>query len=215
MGALSESECRRINAAICLVENEQIPVEWLLISAGAKVNLDSGTEKLDWTATTLKAIIYFTQKGNEINNIVSGVNVGAQSYWNAESTMLMHNKGLLIMTRNASMLLTGKKALDFAGSTSGENNQSISCVEIMGSNGQAQIIVDNLSQVYRMLFKPYDFTYKKPGTAFPVKFHTKDKATRNIAMHEYKDKLNVEFTKIGDVFSDKLNLDRKKAFEMG
>ena len=89
-------------------------MEWLPVSSGAKIDMNSGTENLDWTARTLQRIINFTQAGGEINIIVPGVNVGAQSYWNAESTMLMHTRGLLIMTDDASMLLTGKRALDFS-----------------------------------------------------------------------------------------------------
>ena len=30
--------------------------------------------------------------------MVTGINVGAQPYWNAEATMLMHAKGVLMMT---------------------------------------------------------------------------------------------------------------------
>ena len=42
-----------------------------------------GTENLDWTARVLQHIITFTQDGFFINIIVHGINVGAQSYWNA------------------------------------------------------------------------------------------------------------------------------------
>ena len=41
----------------------------------------------------------FTQEGREIKTtVVTGINAGAQPYWNAESTMLMHTKGILDMT---------------------------------------------------------------------------------------------------------------------
>ena len=35
-------------------------------------------------------IVEYTQAGGEINVVVAGINVGAQPYWNAEATMLMH-----------------------------------------------------------------------------------------------------------------------------
>ena len=59
----------------------------------------------------MRRIIEFTQAGGVIHVIVTGVNVGAQSYWDALATMGMHTKGVLIMTPNASMVLTGRAAL--------------------------------------------------------------------------------------------------------
>ena len=101
MGSLAEKECRRIIAALELAETMSVPVEWVPISAGAMISMDSGTENLDWTARVLEKIIQFTQQGGIIHIIVHGINVGAQSYWNAEATMLMHTKGTLIMTAEA------------------------------------------------------------------------------------------------------------------
>ena len=51
--------------------------------------------------------------GGEVNLVVNGINVGAQPYWNAEATMLMHTRGILVMTPKAAMVLTGKRALDY------------------------------------------------------------------------------------------------------
>jgi acetyl/propionyl-CoA carboxylase alpha subunit/acetyl-CoA carboxylase carboxyltransferase component len=215
MGSLAEHECLRIIGALDLAQKRQLPVEWLPISGGAKIDMNSGTENLDWTARVLKRIIEFTQAGGEINMIVSGVNVGAQSYWNAEATMLMHTKGILIMTEDASMLLTGKRALDFSGSVSAEDNIGIGGVEkIMGPNGQAQIKVKNLSEAYTVLFQHYNFTYKAPGKDFPKRQTTTDKLDRDICRSPYKDHLDQGFSCIGDIFSQKCNPERKKPFEM-
>ena len=125
MGSLAEPECRRILAAFDLAEREGLAVEWVAVSSGARIAMDSGTENLDWTARVLARIIRFTQAGGTVNVIVDGVNVGAQSYWNAEATMLQHCRGALIMTPQGSMLLTGKKALEYAGSVSAEDNNGI------------------------------------------------------------------------------------------
>jgi hypothetical protein len=62
------------------------------LSAGAKIAMDSGTENMDWIARVLRQIVLFTQSGGEINVVVAGINVGAQPYWNAEATMLMHTR---------------------------------------------------------------------------------------------------------------------------
>jgi acetyl-CoA carboxylase carboxyltransferase component len=215
MGSLSEPECRRINAAIELAESTGLPMEWLPVSAGAKIEMESGTENLDWTARTLKRIIEFTEGGGEINIIVAGINVGAQSYWNAESTMLMHTRGLLIMTDDASMLLTGKKALDFSGSVSAEDNIGIGGLKrIMGPNGQAQLPARSLYHAYSMLLTHYALTSVAPGSKYPQRIETRDPYRRDIGKTPYEDLLGQGFSSIADIFSSRLNPERKKPFDM-
>jgi acetyl/propionyl-CoA carboxylase alpha subunit len=164
LGALAEAECRRILAALDLAEVRGVPLEWVPISSGARIAMDTGTENLDWTARVLRRVITFTQAGGVIHVIVDGLNVGAQSYFNAEATMLMHTRGALIMTRRGSMVLTGKRALDFSGSVSAADELGIGGFErIMGPNGQAQYLADNLGQAYEILFELYRFTYVAPA----------------------------------------------------
>ena len=115
MGSLAVPECDRIVAAIDLAEAEGIPVEWIPVSSGARIAMDSGTENLDATARVVRRIVTFTQGGGTIHLIVHGINVGAQSYWNALATMMMHTRGALIMTPGASMVLTGRAALEASG----------------------------------------------------------------------------------------------------
>lgn len=215
MAALGEPECRRIIAAIDLAEEKNLPVEWITVSSGARIDMHSGTENLDWTARVLRRIIIFTQKGGEINIIVAGINVGAQSYWNAEATMLMHTKGILIMTEQGTMQLTGKKALDFSGSISAEDNLGIGGIEkIMGPNGEAQLGAHDLPEAYRLLFTHYYYTYCPPGSHFPPRKKTTDPFNRNICIHEYKDVLEQGFSRIGDIFDKTKNPERKKPFAM-
>jgi len=215
LGSLAESECRRVIGALDLAAEMDIPVEWLPISSGAKIDMETGTENLDWTASALQRIIRFTQDGGEINVIVPGVNVGAQSYWNAEATMLMHTRGLLIMTDDASMLLTGKRALDFSGSVSGETNLDIGGAEkIMGPNGQSQIRARNLADAYRILLEHYSYTYKVAGEAYPPRLVTADPADRDVTLDKYNDFLDQGFTTIGDIFSMEKNPERKKPFDI-
>ncbi|MFD1048769.1 alpha/beta hydrolase family esterase, partial [Kibdelosporangium lantanae] len=125
LGSLTEAECRRVIGALDLASEMRVPVEWYSLSAGAKISMDSGSENLDWVAAALKRIVEFTQAGGEINIVVAGINVGAQPYWNAEATMLMHTKGILVMTPDSAMVLTGKQALDFSGGVSAEDNFGI------------------------------------------------------------------------------------------
>lgn len=205
MGALAEKECRLLIAAINMAEEYNIPIEWFAASSGAKIAFDSGTENLDWVALVLKRIIQFTQNGGEINVIVDSINVGAQSYWNAEATMLMHSKGILIMTPNGSMVLTGKRALDYSGGISATTNQGIGGIErIMGPNGEATYYAHDLKEACKLLLNHYKFTYKKYGEKFPRKIKTQDLATRDIQSN----------TTIAEIFSEKLNSGKKKPFEI-
>ena len=139
LGAVAEAECVRVVAALDLAESMSVPVEWFALSAGARISMDSGTENMDWVARALRRIVTFTQAGGEINVVVAGINVGAQPYWNAEATMLMHTKGILVMTPDSAMVLTGKQSLDFSGGVSAEDNFGIGGYDrVMGPNGQAQ-----------------------------------------------------------------------------
>ncbi|MDR1932155.1 MAG: ATP-grasp domain-containing protein [Spirochaetales bacterium] len=215
LGSLTETECRRVNAALDLAEDLGVPAEFLPVSGGARIDMDSGTENLDWTASTLRRIISYTQAGKELNIIVAGINVGAQSYWDAEATMLMHTRGLLIMTEDAAMLLTGKKALDFSGSVSAEDNVGIGgAAKIMEPNGQAQIRVKNLKEAWMVLFRHYSLTYRQPGLVYPERMTTDDPAGRDIGVHPYRDTQGQGFAVIGDIFSAKLNPERKKPFDI-
>ncbi|RAL20439.1 hypothetical protein DL240_16680 [Lujinxingia litoralis] len=155
MGSLGEAECERIFQALEIAEQRNLPVEWVALSSGARIAMDSGTENLDATARVLRRIVELTQAGHPIHVIVDGPCVGAQSYWNAEATMLMHCKGALIMTPRGYMILTGRKALEFSGSVSAESNTALGGAPIMFPNGQAQYFAENLADAYRILFTHY------------------------------------------------------------
>ncbi len=149
--------------------------------------MDSGTENMDWVAAALKRIVHFTQDGGEINIVVSGVNVGAQPYWNAEATMLMHTKGILVMTPDSTMVLTGKQALDYSGGVSAEDNFGIGGYErVMGPNGQAQYWAPHLAGACETLLAYYERTYVAPGERFPRRAETSDPVDRDVrsAPHE-------------------------------
>lgn len=215
MGSLAEPECRRVIAALDLAEAQSLPVDWFAVSAGALIAMDSGTENLDWTAAVLRRLIEFTQAGGEINVMVIGVNVGAQSYWNAEATMLMHTRGILVMTAEGSMLLTGKRALDYSGAVSAEDNQGIGGYErIMGVNGQAQYWARDVWEACHILLRHYDHCYVAPGERFPRRAATNDAATRDISSHLHGHLDGYGFDKVGDIFSDQTNPGRNRPFDI-
>ncbi|WP_446665416.1 ATP-binding protein [Flexivirga sp. B27] len=212
LGALAEPECSRVVAALDLAERMQVPVEWFAVSAGARVSMTSGSENLDWVAVGLKRIVEFTQAGGEINIVVAGINVGGQPYWNAEATMLMHTKGILVMTPDSAMVLTGKQTLDFAGSVSAEDNYGIGGYDrVMGPNGQAQYWVPDLARALMVLMQHYDHTYVVPGESGPRRAPSSDPVDRDISDSPHD---GDEFAKVGDIFSREFNPDRKRAFDI-
>jgi acetyl-CoA carboxylase carboxyltransferase component/pyruvate/2-oxoglutarate dehydrogenase complex dihydrolipoamide acyltransferase (E2) component len=214
MGALAEPECARVIAALDLAERMRVPVEWFALSSGARISMTSGTENMDWVAAALKRIVEFTQAGGEINVVVAGINVGAQPYWNAEATMLMHTRGILVMTPDSAMVLTGKQALDFSGGVSAEDNFGIGGYDrVMGPNGQAQYWAPNLAAARDVLMAHYDHAYIAPGEAAPRRAVTTDPADRDVSdcPHSVAD---TDFTTIGQIFSAEHNPDRKKPFDI-
>ncbi|HWS36693.1 MAG TPA: carboxyl transferase domain-containing protein, partial [Actinoplanes sp.] len=214
LGALSEPECARVIAALDLATALRVPLEWFALSSGARISMSSGTENMDWVAAALKRIVEFTQAGGEINIVVAGINVGAQPYWNAEATMLMHTKGILVMTPDSAMVLTGKQALDFSGGVSAEDNYGIGGYDrVMGPNGQAQYWAPSLPAARDVLMAHYDHTYVVPGEAGPRPALTTDPADRDVSDYPHTF-AGSDFTTVGQIFSSSHNPDRKKAFDI-
>ncbi|HWJ67032.1 MAG TPA: biotin carboxylase N-terminal domain-containing protein, partial [Nocardioides sp.] len=211
LGALSEPECARVIAAIDLAEEMGVPLEWFAVSAGARISMESGTENMDWVAEALRRIVEFTQAGGEINIVVAGINVGAQPYWNAEATMLMHTKGILVMTPDSAMVLTGKQSLDFSGGVSAEDNHGIGGYDrVMGPNGQAQYWVPDLAGAFNVLMAHYEHTWVAPGETGPRRAPSTDPVDRDVTTHPH----DGEFATVGEIFSAEHNPDRKRPFDI-
>ncbi|MGA9565607.1 MAG: carboxyl transferase domain-containing protein [Candidatus Korobacteraceae bacterium] len=214
LGAIAEPECRRVLAALDLAEEKHIPLEWFTLSAGAKISMDSGVENMEWIAQVLRRLITFTQAGGEINLVVNGINVGAQPYWNAEATMLMHTRGVLIMTPTGAMVLTGKRALDYSGSVSAEDNFGIGGYDrIMGFNGQAQYFARDINDACQILMRHYEHTYIAPGERFPRRAISSDPIERDVRLQPHAGEEG-SFKLIGEIFSDETNPGRKKSFDI-
>ena len=214
LGTVAEAECARVVAALDLAEKLSAPLEWFALSSGATISMQSGTENMDWVSRALRRIITFTQDGGEINVVVAGINVGAQPYWNAEATMLMHTKGILVMTPDSAMVLTGKQSLDYSGGVSAEDNFGIGGYDrVMGPNGQAQYWAPNLQAACDVLFAHYDHAYIAPGERFPRQAASSDPTDRDVQSFPHVHPSS-EFTTVGDIFSASTNKDRKKPFDI-
>ncbi|MBU1069845.1 hypothetical protein KJ975_09795 [Myxococcota bacterium] len=214
MGSLAEPECRRIQAAMDLAQERELGVLWIPISAGAHIDFESGTENLDWTARVLRRIVEFTEAGGRIDILVSGINVGAQSYFDAEATMTISTKGFLVMTQEGAMVLTGKRALDFSGSVSAEDNLGIGGFErIMGPTGQAQALVRDIGAGHVLLLQHADLV--TPGSDGRVcVLPSADPIDRDVCAFPYPTHLGHDFVTVGGIFSEQQNPGRKKPFSV-
>ncbi|GAA1393836.1 carboxyl transferase domain-containing protein [Luteococcus peritonei] len=214
LGSIGGAEADRIVAAIDRAAELGLPVDWFTLSSGARISMDSGTENLDAVAHALRRIVNFTQDGGEINVIVAGINVGAQPYWNAEATMLMHTKGILVMTPDSAMVLTGKQSLDFSGGVSAEDNFGIGGHDrIMGPNGQAQYWASDLAGAQRVLMRHYEHTYVAPGEQRPRDLPTSDEDGRDVGLSPHQME-GSDFSLVGEIFSAEKNAERKKPFDI-
>jgi len=214
LGTVAEPECALVMAALDLAQERGIPVEWFALSSGARISMDSGTENMDWVARALRRLITFTQDGGEVNVVVAGINVGAQPYWNAEATMLLHTKGILVMTPDSAMVLTGKHSLDYSGGVSAEDNFGIGGYDrIMGPNGQAQYWAPNLTAACELLFAHYEHTYTAPGERWARPADTDDPRERDVRAFPHTHPAS-DFTTVGDIFSATVNPQRKKPFDI-
>ncbi|MFU8839207.1 MAG: biotin carboxylase N-terminal domain-containing protein [Nitriliruptoraceae bacterium] len=214
LGSIATLECDLITAAIDLAEARGLPVEWFAVSSGARIAMDSGTENMDGVARVLRRIITFTQAGGEIHVVVAGINVGAQPYWNAEATMLMHTKGILVMTPDSAMVLTGKQALDYSGGVSAEDNFGIGGYDrVMGPNGQAQHWAPDLAGAIEVLFSHYAHSYRAPGERFPRPAPTTDPRDRDVRGYPHQVD-GLDFATVGEIFDERSNPGRKKPFDI-
>jgi len=214
MGALAAAECDRLVAALDLAEASGLPVEWVPVSSGARIAMDSGTENLDATARVVRRIVGFTDAGHTIHVIVDGVNVGAQSYFDALATMAAHTRGVLIMTSRGSMVLTGRAALAASGGVSAEDEVAIGGFErVMGPNGEAQYLAQDLADAFRILYEHYRYTYVVPGEAAPRRLPTTDPAERDVTATPCLDP-SPGFSRVGEIFDDATNPGRNAPFAM-
>jgi len=129
--------------------------------------------------------------------------------------MLMHCRGVLIMTQNASMVLTGRAALEASGAVSAEDEIAIGGFErIMGPNGEAQYFARNLADAYRILYDHYRYTYVVAGETRPRPFVTTDPSERSIGYTKIDAEDADGLATIGELFDDETNPGRKRPFAM-
>ena len=175
-GALGEPECRRILAALDLAAALGVPLEWFAISAGG--------EDPDGAARVLRRIVEHTRAGGEINLVVHGLNTGAQPFWNAAATTLLHTRGTLIMTPEGTMVLAAHELVENAENAEGDigdvGDAPGTPERLLGPHGPAQYFARDLGEACRLLLAHYEHTYRAPGERFPRPAPTNDPRDREI-----------------------------------
>jgi acetyl-CoA carboxylase carboxyltransferase component len=112
------------------------------------------------------------------------------------------------------MVLTGKHSLDYSGGVSAEDNFGIGGYDrVMGPNGQAQYWAPNLRAACRTLFAHYEHTYISPGEQVGRRAKSTDPHDRDIRSYPHVHPCS-DFTTVGDIFSDQVNKERKKPFDI-
>ena len=113
------------------------------------------------------------------------------------------------------MVPTGKRALDYSGSVSAEDNQGIGGYDrIMGFNGQAQYFARDIDEACRILMRHYEHTYIAPGERSPRRAMTNDPIDRDVCLSPHRDGDGDGFKLVGEIFSNETNPGRKKSFEI-
>ncbi len=213
LGAVAEPECRRILAAIDLAEAEQVPLEWVTVSSGARISMESGTENMDWCAEVVRRLVEFTQAGGEVVIVVAGVNVGAQSYWNAEATMLMHCAGTLVMVDGTSMVLTGSRSLARAGGVSERSDHDLGGTDVMAPNGQAHHVVPDLTSAVELVLQHHALCAAGPRHPL-VRSATADDPDRDIGTAPYDGPEDHGWRRVGDILCPGSHPTRTRPFHV-
>ena len=118
------------------------------------------------------------------------------------------------MTPDASMVLTGKKALDYSGGVWAEDHRGIGVDRIMGVNGEAQYWADDLADACRILFRHYEHTYVAPGERFPRRRRATTLGTGTCDYKYPYGRGEGGFETVGEIFSDEHNPGRRRPFEI-
>jgi len=119
-----------------------------------------------------------------------------------------------VMTPDSAMVLTGKHSLDYSGGVSAEDNFGIGGYDrVMGPNGQAQYWAPNLRAACRTLFAHYEHTYIVPGEHLGRRAASNDPHDRDVRSYPHVHPCS-DFTTVGDIFSDEVNKERKKPFDI-
>lgn len=123
--------------------------------------------------------------------------------------MLMHTRGILVMVPSASMVLTGRRALELSGSVGAQDEIGIGGHDrIMGPNGQAQYRADDLAGAMAILMDHHALGRRGTGPTA-----TADPVDRDVRLDPYEHG-DEGFTTVGEIFDEVTNPGRKRPFSV-
>src|SRR5262249_16783978 len=127
-------------------------------------------------------------------------------------------RGVLIMTPDSAMVLTGKQSLDYSGGVSADDNFGIGGYDrIMGPNGEAQYWAPDLSPAVDALLAHYEHTDVPRAEPLPPPYPppppTAAPADRAISSSPHHGP-GTEFGTLGEIFHPETNPERKKPFDV-
>ena len=129
--------------------------------------------------------------------------------------MLMHTSGILVMTPESAMVLTGKQAIDYSGGVSAEDNLGIGgYARIMGPNGEAQYFAPTIGAAVEMLQSHYRLTYRAPGERWPRRIATADPSDRDVRSSSARRRGQRVHRRSARSSPTTANRDRKKPFDI-
>src|SRR5262249_31776993 len=129
--------------------------------------------------------------------------------------MLDHTRGALVMTPDASMVLTGRAALEASGAVAAESETALGGFErIMGPNGEAQYYAADLAAAFATLGARYGYACVPRGGRDPRRPRTRAPFARDVTRSPSPAEPGHGFATVGEVFDDATNPGRKRPFAM-
>jgi acetyl-CoA carboxylase carboxyltransferase component len=113
-GSLTNAECDIVRGAIAVARRRNLPLVWFAHSAGARIEMERGTENLDGTAAALRDLSGWVDEGRAALAVATGPCVGAQAYWLSALTQ-PRSQGRLAMVESAALVLSGARSMAVAG----------------------------------------------------------------------------------------------------
>ena len=138
--------------------------------------------------------------------------MGAQSYWNAEATMLMHCAGMLVMVEGTAMVLTGHRALAQAGGVSERSDHDLGGTGVMLTNGQAHHRADDLVEAFDLVFLHHSMCAAGPAHPPARCRHRRPRPTVTCAGDPYDGPDEHGVVTVGEVLHDVTNPSRTRPF---
>ena len=129
--------------------------------------------------------------------------------------MLMHTKGILVMTPESAMVLTGKQALDYSGGCLGRGQLRDRRLRAdHGPERSGPVLGAGSHGAIGILLAHYAHAYVVPGERFPRRVPRRPiPVDRDV--RDYPHRLDGSgFATVGDIFSDEANPDRKLPFDI-